>query len=787
MRLCLGSLGGSMESMKWTLVAMLLLSNATLGEHIRGHRTDLAADPAGPEDAGIVVVQDKSTQLAPTPLENDDTDLSKSTEQAATADTNLSAWTQQTVDTNSTLTDDGDLLNWTKFKPLLEHVGDGKPGGSIRDSQEAYNKAMAAEGIRFRSAQQFMDAVYENLEFKYSQMTKSQNDRISEIRKNIAKTEQEIKRLKKENVELQWPDPTQEAEEVKPVAKTVREEVTKLRAQTLELENDVNLLRYRLSQRPGMQKLAAMVLSGQEKKQAWKDLPFKSKRRIWQALPKAILDLVTAHRLSGLSQRPQVLRQPPTKVEGWYGPFYDAQLGEHVDVNPGPYRTWAEAKAAADANHQAGGVTREGPNRYFLRQGDDPRPSLTGEISWVKQDADESQPLPEEDSQGSDPDQAAPKGPAAPVLPPPPPDRESCEEEQRNPLRAGYEDQFRGFYDTKGTGVCSDFCRWVGNSGSGGLPLVTVKQSSWWSCISVKGTCQDTPPGYFKGFSFAKCGKAPRGLPAFPAAEVYGVLAAQVLKSPVDGSSPFQQVSEGGDITHVSPGNGWAWALSKGGWPWKCMLPCTGRWQKVTGRFVQIDAGLDFVFAVDKLNTVHRQLVGGESTWSPIQGSLQRLAVGMGSVWGIQTGGFSLKICSLPCTQGEWRPVNGNLVEISAGLSEVWGVKENKHVYRTDIGGAGLWRRVPGDMSHVTLGDGWAWGTDTEGNAKKCKLPCVEGAWQEAFATLLSIDAAWVRPGESLARIIPGVAAPPAPPGPALERPSMPTKNRPSKPPGPLA
>ena len=49
-----------------------------------------------------------------------------------------------------------------------------------------------------------------------------------------------------------------------------------------------------------------------------------------------------------------------------------------------------------------------------------------------------------------------------------------------------------GWYDTRGCGACNDYCRWVGNSLSGGDPSLTtvyqttnykgVLQTSFWAC-----------------------------------------------------------------------------------------------------------------------------------------------------------------------------------------------------------------------------------------------------------------------------------------------------------------
>ena len=53
---------------------------------------------------------------------------------------------------------------------------------------------------------------------------------------------------------------------------------------------------------------------------------------------------------------------------------------------------------------------------------------------------------------------------------------------------AGYKDNYRGWYDASGCGICQDYCRWVGNSGSGGDPSVkTSHHDSFWSCRKAGG------------------------------------------------------------------------------------------------------------------------------------------------------------------------------------------------------------------------------------------------------------------------------------------------------------
>lgn len=51
----------------------------------------------------------------------------------------------------------------------------------------------------------------------------------------------------------------------------------------------------------------------------------------------------------------------------------------------------------------------------------------------------------------------------------------------------GYNDSYRGWYDNEGCGFIN-FCRWVGNSGSGGDPkLGTSSGSSFWACTKSVG------------------------------------------------------------------------------------------------------------------------------------------------------------------------------------------------------------------------------------------------------------------------------------------------------------
>lgn len=74
----------------------------------------------------------------------------------------------------------------------------------------------------------------------------------------------------------------------------------------------------------------------------------------------------------------------------------------------------------------------------------------------------------------------------------------------------GYADDFRGWYDVQGCGICLDYCRWVGHSGSGGDPSQrTTYGSSWWSCrLAGQSSSDYSPSSFFRGrpqlFDFVK-------------------------------------------------------------------------------------------------------------------------------------------------------------------------------------------------------------------------------------------------------------------------------------------
>lgn len=74
---------------------------------------------------------------------------------------------------------------------------------------------------------------------------------------------------------------------------------------------------------------------------------------------------------------------------------------------------------------------------------------------------------------------------------------------------AGWADSYRGWYDVQGCGTCNDYCRWVGNSGSGGDPRSkVVHRTSRWNCRRAGTDERFSPEDWVQGlggWKYAKC------------------------------------------------------------------------------------------------------------------------------------------------------------------------------------------------------------------------------------------------------------------------------------------
>jgi len=81
-----------------------------------------------------------------------------------------------------------------------------------------------------------------------------------------------------------------------------------------------------------------------------------------------------------------------------------------------------------------------------------------------------------------------------------------CMEAQEEVQDTGFTDEFQGWYDVQGCGVCNDYCRWVGRSGSGGDPTNRLaKGDSWWSCQLAGHDITHTNLGRFGRWTLPRC------------------------------------------------------------------------------------------------------------------------------------------------------------------------------------------------------------------------------------------------------------------------------------------
>jgi len=106
---------------------------------------------------------------------------------------------------------------------------------------------------------------------------------------------------------------------------------------------------------------------------------------------------------------------------------------------------------------------------------------------------------------------------AAASAPLPPGIKTACLPVSTSTADAGYNDAYRGWYDVQGCGRCNDYCRWVGNSGSGGNPRNwATRGTSWWSCRLAGSTSPYTGKTHFKSWSYAKCSGPGSAAPTLP-------------------------------------------------------------------------------------------------------------------------------------------------------------------------------------------------------------------------------------------------------------------------------
>lgn len=75
---------------------------------------------------------------------------------------------------------------------------------------------------------------------------------------------------------------------------------------------------------------------------------------------------------------------------------------------------------------------------------------------------------------------------------------------------AGFADAFRGWYDVQGCGKCNDYCQWVGGSGSGGDPALSLRHQTGHYAQVMRGSCSSN--GYEALSSVQQCTAAKSSL-----------------------------------------------------------------------------------------------------------------------------------------------------------------------------------------------------------------------------------------------------------------------------------
>ena len=84
----------------------------------------------------------------------------------------------------------------------------------------------------------------------------------------------------------------------------------------------------------------------------------------------------------------------------------------------------------------------------------------------------------------------------------------SCKPPSTSTSDSGYPDSYRGWYDVQGCGKCNDYCRWVGDGGSGGDPTIKVRHGTgaWWSCREAGSSATYSHPNTYGSWGgHSKC------------------------------------------------------------------------------------------------------------------------------------------------------------------------------------------------------------------------------------------------------------------------------------------
>ena len=174
--------------------------------------------------------------------------------------------------------------------------------------------------------------------------------------------------------------------------------------------------------------------------------------------------------------------------------------------------------------------------------------------------------------------------------------------------------------------------------------------------------------------------------------EVWGVNNKNHLyKHPVDGSGDWICIP--GTYYHVSAsGSGYIWTIqSDNRCAYKCKKPCNlpASWSIVddhTCSLKQLDAGEQYLYAVNSTNHILSCPVDGSGSWRVVPGQMTHVTVGPHEIYGIDTTKEVYR-CKKPCF-GEWVKIvfdDGNVKQIDATLNEIFAVSTEGIIYQHKI------------------------------------------------------------------------------------------------------
>ena len=159
-----------------------------------------------------------------------------------------------------------------------------------------------------------------------------------------------------------------------------------------------------------------------------------------------------------------------------------------------------------------------------------------------------------------------------------------------------------------------------------------------------------------------------------------------IWKRGVDGSGSWVKVS--GTGLHVSAsGNGYMWHVSTDHCSYSCKKPCSGKWTKMdTCALKQLDAGEEYVYAVNQTNHVLSRPVDGSRPWRLVPGLMRYVTVGSREIYGLDPDNKIYR-CDLPCI-GEWEKIEFDacdegdfLKQMEATLNGIFAVTDSGLVY----------------------------------------------------------------------------------------------------------